>query len=209
MRRTRLSFKVADGKVVSSFCYAEHTDRAEEAERYTAVRRTGIRREWVSLAKLNSAPNCGLTTRHNEKVWWFLVKETIQLELEFLDVDSTQPRRATINARVHYPELRSRQRGRKGGEGGRGRERERANARRSNIHYPRWWWTCITLLENIQQLYYICQIYIKTTCAIAILRSYKQVAHQRFWLHIFKLWNTLIVYNKLNTFNLNLVIYEI
>lgn len=36
MRRTRLSFKVADGKVVSSFCYAEHTDRAEEAEGYTA-----------------------------------------------------------------------------------------------------------------------------------------------------------------------------
>jgi len=39
MRRTRLSFKVADGKVVSSFCYAEHTDRAEEAEGYATVGR--------------------------------------------------------------------------------------------------------------------------------------------------------------------------
>lgn len=37
MRRTRLSFKVAHGKVVSSFCYAEHTDRAEEAEGYAAA----------------------------------------------------------------------------------------------------------------------------------------------------------------------------
>lgn len=37
----------------------------------------------ASLAKPNSGPNCGLTTRHNEKVRRFLVKETIQLELEF------------------------------------------------------------------------------------------------------------------------------
>jgi hypothetical protein len=46
----------------------------------------------ASLAKPNSARTAA-ATRHNEKVRWFLVKETIQLELEFLDAVGTQSRR--------------------------------------------------------------------------------------------------------------------